>query len=183
MPEKPPFGSLDYYLSEVPDGRKLSLIWARALAITGDEQFKQFIVNYDDRDRDTQPLEDFLPKGMDGADYLAGFVKCSARYSSLHMETLKLAHLPEVYRKSLEMAQTDKGFDDRTALLKAENLHFAPKANQINIQQNQIASGYQDMSSFTKELESLETEPRQLTEGQTEFIPTAEIIEEVKVER
>lgn len=183
MPDYP-IGSLDYILSEVPNGRDLSILWTRALALAGDEQSKKFVQAYEERDRDDQRLDDFLPKGMDGADYLANFVRCAQRYSTLHIETLKIAHLPEVYRKSLEVAQTDKGFDDRTAILKADSLHHAPKASQININQNQLnASGLPNMADFTRELERLD-EPRQITQGSAEFVPTAEIIEEgVKVER
>lgn len=184
----PRVGSLDYYLSEIPEGRELSLVWARALAITGEEKYRKFFEKYDSykrAERESVALEVCCAYAkLDPADYLGDFVRTAKKYSTVHIDIMKVAMLPDVIRKSYETARTSDDFDDRHAILQQEGHHHAPKANQINIQQNQIAGGYEDMASFTHSLEELE-QPKQLPAASTEFIDGSIVTsdEKVSVER
>lgn len=187
----PTIGTLDHILAEVPDGqgRYLSLIWARALAVTGDAKYRKFIEAYDERDRDDQPLEYFCEAaGLDPDDYLADFVKCSKKYAHLHVELIKYAGLPKVVQTSYAEAQKPEGWNDRNAILKQEGLHHAPQANQINVNQNVMnQTAIMSHSDFTSQLEAIESgvEPRAIEAASTEFID-AEIVhedEKVLVER
>lgn len=177
-PPTPRPGSVDHILAEVPRGRELCLLWARAKAITGDDTYRKFIDAYDgDPNRDREPLETYCKAAsIDGPTLIAMFAEMSARYSTLHVEVIKHAHLPDVVRTSYEAAKDVANFDDRTAILKAEGVHHAPQGQQININQNNLTQQLGSHSSFTAELEALD-EPRQLPAATTEFID-GELVDE-----
>lgn len=185
MPKlKPRVGSLDDVLAEHPEGRDLSLLWARALAITGDTKYKAFIAAYDaDKSRDSTPLETFCAAAkVSPSDYYGMFAKMMLEYTGQKIDVIKAARLPEVVRASYDTAQSPTGFDDRHAILQQEGHHFTPKANQINIQQNQLTTGaVESMADFTKTLEEL-SGPRQLPAATTEFIDGSVVVEGEKVE-
>lgn len=165
--------SLDVILAEHPRGREFSIVWARALAITGDETYQKFVAAWEkDKGKDERPLEVYCEAaGITPGEYYGMFASHMLTYANQKIEMIKFAELPEVVRASYQMARTPDGFQDRTAILKHEGQHFAPQANQININQGvNVQGGYQAMSDFTAELEKLEMAPRELPAATTEFV-------------
>ena len=140
-----------------------------ALRAYDDEDASAFLAVYDSRsafDRRLLTWEEIAVAADIGATRLYGVAsEAMLAYEEDARKMMLATGVTKITRKSIQMALTDKGIDDRLAMLKAGGVIPVPKGSQIAIQVNQRTEALSAVPDATPTTWDQEAQIRKLHEA------------------